>query len=169
MEQKIAKTDKKLPKKPGRKPININIEELERLAGMGLSERQIAAAMDISNSTLTRKKHIEQIEHALKKGRAKAVAAVSSKLFDNALEGKETSAIFFLKNRDPENWKDRQEVITASINLNDVISGAKERLCDNTATLNKPRVINAVKSTHKEKNKLIDNQLSKKNKTKLGG
>ena len=159
MEQKVAK-------RPGRKPININIEELERLAGMGLSERQIAAAMDISNSTLTRKKHIEQIGHALKKGRAKAVAAVSSKLFDNALEGKETSAIFFLKNRDPENWKDRQEVITASINLNDVISGAKDRLCDNTATLKKPRVINAVKSTHKEKSNLVDNQTSKKNNTK---
>ena len=162
MSQKVAK-------RPGRKPININIEELERLAGMGLSERQIAAAMDISNSTLTRKKHIEQIEHALKKGRAKAVAAVSSKLFDNALEGKETSAIFFLKNRDPENWKDRQEVITASINLNDVISGAKDRLGDSLATKQKPRVINAVKSTHKEKNNVIDNQTSKNKDTKSGG
>jgi len=162
MEQKVAK-------RPGRKPININIEELERLAGMGLSERQIAAAMDISNSTLTRKKHIEQIEHALKKGRAKAVAAVSSKLFDNALEGKETSAIFFLKNRDPENWKDRQEVITASINLNDVISGAKDRLGDALATKQKPRVINAVKSTHKEKNNVVDNQVSKNKDTKSGG
>jgi uncharacterized membrane-anchored protein len=172
MEQKVAKTEQKLRKKPGRKPVNIDIEELERLAGMGLSERQIAAAMDISNSTLTRKKHIEQIGHALKKGRAKAVAAVSSKLFDNAMDGKETSAIFFLKNRDPENWKDRQEVITASINLNDVISGAKERLCDNTATLNKPRIINAVKSTHKDKSKLVDNQSKEmpgSNKAKSGG
>ena len=151
----------KVAKRPGRKPINIDIEELERLAGMGLSERQIASAMDISNSTLTRKKHIEQIEHALKKGRAKAVAAVSSKLFDNALEGKETSAIFFLKNRDPENWKDRQEVITASINLNDVISGAKDRLIDLSATIEKPRVINAVKSTHKQKNNVVDNQVNK--------
>jgi len=159
MEQKVAK-------KPGRKPINIDIEELTRLSGMGLSERQICAAMDISNSTLTRKKHIEQIEHALKKGRAKAVAAVSSKLFDNALEGKETSAIFFLKNRDPENWKDRQEVITASINLNDVISGAKDRLGDSLATKQKPRVINAVKSTHKEKNNVVDNQVSKNKDTK---
>ena len=158
----------KVAKRPGRKPININIEELERLAGMGLSERQIAAAMDISNSTLTRKKHIEQIEHALKKGRAKAVAAVSSKLFDNALEGKETSAIFFLKNRDPENWKDRQEVITASINLNDVISGAKDRLGDSLATIEKPRVINAVKSTHKDQRNVVDNQIARNKDTKKG-
>ena len=41
------------------------------------------------------------------KGRAKAIAQVSSQLFNNAMEGKETSAIFFLKNRDPDNWKDR--------------------------------------------------------------
>ncbi len=164
MEQKTVKKDDKLPKKPGRKPINIDLEELERLAGMGLSERQIAAAMDISNSTLTRKKHIEQIGHALKKGRAKAVAAVSSKLFDNALEGKETSAIFFLKNRDPENWKDRQEVVTASINLNDVLSGAKQRIGDNMATIEQPKVINAVKTTTKADESLIVNQNDIKNK-----
>ncbi len=164
MEQKTVKTEQKLPKKPGRKPINIDLEELERLAGMGLSERQIAAAMDISNSTLTRKKHIEQIGHALKKGRAKAVAAVSSKLFDNALEGKETSAIFFLKNRDPENWKDRQEVVTASINLNDVLSGAKQRIGDNMATIEQPKVINAVKTTTKADESLVVNQDDIKNK-----
>ncbi len=164
MEQKTVKTEQKLPKKPGRKPINIDLEELERLAGMGLSERQIAAAMDISNSTLTRKKHIEQIGHALKKGRAKAVAAVSSKLFDNAMDGKETSAIFFLKNRDPENWKDRQEVVTASINLNDVLSGAKQRIGDNMATIEQPKVINAVKTTTKADESLIVNQNDIKNK-----
>ena len=164
MEQKTVKTEQKLPKKPGRKPINIDLEELERLAGMGLSERQIAAAMDISNSTLTRKKHIEQIGHALKKGRAKAVAAVSSKLFDNAMDGKETSAIFFLKNRDPENWKDRQEVVTASINLNDVLSGAKQRIGDHMATIQQPEVINAVKSTPKADESLVVNQNDIKNK-----
>ncbi len=164
MEQKTVKTEQKLPKKPGRKPINIDLEELERLAGMGLSERQIAAAMDISNSTLTRKKHIEQIGHALKKGRAKAVAAVSSKLFDNAMDGKETSAIFFLKNRDPENWKDRQEVVTASINLNDVLSGAKQRIVDSIATIEQPKVINAVKTTTKADESLVVNQDDIKNK-----
>ena len=96
---------------------------------MGLSERQIAAALGISNSTLTRKKHIEQIGHALKKGRAKALAQVSSKLFENALDGKETSAIFFLKNRDPENWSDRQEV-NHNINLKEIMQNSKNRLIE---------------------------------------
>ena len=115
-------------KKPGRKPIVLDHKEIQRLAGMGLSERQIASALGISNSTLTRKKHIEQIEHSLKKG-AQALAAVSSKLYENALEGKETSAIFYLKNRDPDNWKDRNIVETNhTINLGEIINSARERI-----------------------------------------
>tara|TARA_R100001443_G_scaffold99060_1_gene106189 strand:+ start:259 stop:744 length:486 start_codon:yes stop_codon:yes gene_type:complete len=160
MEQK----EQKLPKKPGRKPINIDIVELERLAGMGLSERQIASALDISNSTLTRKKHIKQIEHALKKGRAKAVALVSSKLFDNAMEGKETSAIFFLKNRDPENWRDRQEVINASINLNDVINGAKNRLGGSMTNIIEAKEINPLPTKDEEGEQLVSKKLQEKNK-----
>ena len=160
MEQK----EQKLPKKPGRKPINIDIVELERLAGMGLSERQIASALDISNSTLTRKKHIKQIEHALKKGRAKAVALVSSKLFDNAMEGKETSAIFFLKNRDPENWKDRQEVINASINLNDVINGAKTRLGGSMTNIIEAKEVNPLAKANAEGEQLVSKKLQEKNK-----
>ena len=160
MEQK----EQKLPKKVGRKPINIDLVELERLAGMGLSERQIASALDISNSTLTRKKHIEQIEHALKRGRAKAVALVSSKLFDNAMEGKETSAIFFLKNRDPENWKDRQEVINASINLNDVINGAKTRIGSSMTNIIDAKEINPLHTSDAEGEQLDSKNLNQKNK-----
>lgn len=160
MEQK----EQKLAKKPGRKPINIDIVELERLAGMGLSERQIASALDISNSTLTRKKHIKQIEHALKKGRAKAVALVSSKLFDNAMEGKETSAIFFLKNRDPENWKDRQEVINASINLNDVINVAKTRIGGSMTNIIDAKEINPLHTSDAEGEQLVSKKLQEKKK-----
>lgn len=150
-------------KKRGRKPINIDLVELERLSGMGLSERQIASALDISNSTLTRKKHIEQIEHALKRGRAKAVALVSSKLFDNAMEGKETSAIFFLKNRDPENWKDRQEVINASINLNDVINGAKTRIGGSMTNIIDAKEINPLPTRDQEGEQLLSKKMKQKN------
>jgi len=116
-------------KKPGRKAINLDHKEIERLAGMGLNERQICASLGINPSTLTRKKHIKSIKNALEKGRAKAIAQVSSKLFDNAMEGKETSAIFFLKNRDPDNWKDRNILETNhTINLSHVINSARERI-----------------------------------------
>ena len=116
-------------KKPGRKAINLDHNEIERLAGMGLNERQICASLGINPSTLTRKKHIKSIKQALEKGRAKAIAQVSSKLFDNAIEGKETSIIWFLKNRDPDNWKDRNILETNhTINLSHVINSARERI-----------------------------------------
>jgi nucleotidyltransferase/DNA polymerase involved in DNA repair len=123
-------------KKPGRKAINLDHNEIERLAGMGLNERQICASLGINPSTLTRKKHIKSIKNALEKGRAKAIAQVSSKLFDNAIEGKETSIIWFLKNRDPDNWKDRNILETNhTINLSHVINSAKERIPNTTQTI----------------------------------
>jgi len=123
-------------KKPGRKAINLDHNEIERLAGMGLNERQICASLGINPSTLTRKKHIKSIKQALEKGRAKAIAQVSSKLFDNAIEGKETSIIWFLKNRDPDNWKDRNILETNhTINLSHVINSAKDRVGDTNQTI----------------------------------
>ena len=52
------------------------------------------------------------------------------------MEGKETSAIFFLKNRDPDNWKDRNILETNhTINLSHVINSAKERIPNATQTI----------------------------------
>ena len=167
------KTTNKTPKKPGRKPIVIDHDKVEQLAAQGLGTTQIARALGVSWDTIDRnRKRSADFEDALKRGEARGLAKVSNSLFKSANDGNVTAQIFYLKNRDTENWRDRQEVVTATINLNDVISGAKERLCDNTATLEKPRVINAVKSTHKEKNKLIDNQSKEmpgSNKAKSGG
>jgi hypothetical protein len=45
------------------------------------------------------------------------------------MEGKETSAIFFLKNRDPLNWSDRQQV-DHQINLSNVLQEANNRIIE---------------------------------------
>tara|TARA_B100000965_G_C19267410_1_gene615788 strand:- start:3 stop:518 length:516 start_codon:yes stop_codon:yes gene_type:complete len=171
MEQKAAKTDKKLPKKAGRKRIEIDLEQVEKLASRGLGTTQIARALGVSWDTIDRnRKRSAEFEDRLKRGKAKGLAQVTNALFESATEKNSVVAqIFYLKNQDPKIWKDRVENVHATIDLNQVLSGAKERLCDNTATLNKPRIINAVKSTHKEKNKLVDNQLSKNKDTKSGG
>jgi len=174
MEQKAAKTDKKLPKKAGRKRIEIDLEQVEKLASRGLGTTQIARALGVSWDTIDRnRKRSAEFEDRLKRGKAKGLAQVTNALFESATEKNSVVAqIFYLKNQDPKIWKDRVENVHATIDLNQVLSGAKERLCDNTATLNKPRIINAVKSTHKEKNKLVDNQSKEmpgSNKAKLGG
>ena len=45
------------------------------------------------------------------------------------MNGKETSAIFFLKNRDPDNWADRQDV-QHNINLSNILSEANTRIIE---------------------------------------
>jgi len=146
-------------KKPGRKAINLDHNEIERLAGMGLNERQICASLGINPSTLTRKKHIKSIKQALERGRASAIAQVSSQLFNNAMEGKETSAIFFLKNRDPDNWKDRNILETNhTINLSQVINSAKDRIPNATQTIKR-----LDESIDKGKGIFLDNKGTDKN------
>jgi hypothetical protein len=45
------------------------------------------------------------------------------------MDGKETSAIFFLKNRDPKNWNDIQQV-NHNLDLAGILSNANSRILD---------------------------------------
>ena len=119
--------------KPGRKRKLAKLTEddykqISAWSGDGLNETQIATLLGVNISTITReKKRNEQFAHAIKKGRYKAVQLVANKVFQNAMEGKETSAIFFLKNRDPDNWADRQEKVI-NVNLKDALTHASNRI-----------------------------------------
>ena len=168
MEQKTAIKEQKTPKKSGRKPIKIDLEQVENLASRGLGNSQIARALGVSWDTIDRnRKRSADFEGALKRGKARGLAQVTNALFESATEKNSVVAqIFYLKNQDPKIWKDRVENVHATIDLNQVLTGAKDRLGDSLATIEKPRVINAVKSTHKEKNNLVDNQVSKNKDTK---
>ena len=170
MEQKTTIKEQKLPKKSGRKPIKIDLEQVENLASRGLGTTQIARALGVSWNTIDRnRKRSEDFEESIKKGKARGLAQVTNALFESATEKNSVVAqIFYLKNQDPKIWKDRVENVHATIDLNQVLTGAKDRLGDSLATIEKPRVINAVKSTHKEKNNLVDNQTSKNKDTKSG-
>jgi len=141
MEQKTPKKDNKPIKKVGRKRINIDLEQVENLASRGLGTTQIARALGVSWSTIDRsRKRSEDFEEALKRGKAKGLAQVTNSLFTSATDGNVTAQIFYLKNQDAKTWKDRQETVHATINLNEVLSGAKDRLGDNMA--NNPKIIN---------------------------
>jgi len=170
MEQKTVIKEQKTPKKSGRKPIKIDLEQVENLASRGLGNSQIARALGVSWDTIDRnRKRSADFEGALKRGKARGLAQVTNALFESATEKNSVVAqIFYLKNQDPKIWKDRVENVHATIDLNQVLTGAKDRLGDSLATIEKPRVINAVKSTHKEKNNVVDNQTSKNKDTKSG-
>jgi len=121
--------------KPGRKRKLATLTEdeykqISQWSGDGLNESQIATLLNVNISTITReKKRNEQFAHAIKKGRYKAVQLVANKVFQNAMDGKETSAIFFLKNRDPDNWADRQEV-NYNLDLKNVLTSARSRIIE---------------------------------------
>ena len=103
---------------------------------LGATDKEIASFLDIAVSTLNNwKKDHPRFMESIKKGKVQADAEVSAKLFHRAkgYEHKETkvfnqqgeiithdvvkhyapdptAAIFWLKNRQPDKWKDRKEV-----------------------------------------------------------
>ncbi len=147
MEQKTPKKDNKPIKKVGRKRINLDLEQVENLASRGLGTTQIARALGVSWNTIDRnRKRLGEFEDALKRGKARGLAQVTNSLFTSATDGNVTAQIFYLKNQDPKTWKDRVENVHATINLNDVLSGAKERIGGQVTDNKEPKIINAVKS-----------------------
>ena len=163
MEQKTPKKDNKPIKKVGRKRINLDLEQVENLASRGLGTTQIVRALGVSWSTIDRsRKRSEDFEEALKRGKARGLAQVTNSLFTSATDGNVTAQIFYLKNQDPKTWKDRVENVHATINLNDVLSGAKERIGENMGKLQEPKIINAVKSTSTATEQFPKKDLKKK-------
>ncbi|UKS27193.1 hypothetical protein LOZ80_38035 [Paenibacillus sp. HWE-109] len=76
----------------------------------GLTLEQIAHNLKIAVSTLCdyKNKHSEFSE-ALKEDRDAADLAVENALYKKAVDGDNTAMIFWLKNRQPKRWRDKQE------------------------------------------------------------
>ena len=119
--------------KPGRKAIVFDqekIDQIELLASQGLGPYQISKALGISWDTLDRnKKKNSEIAEAIKKGKAKGLAKVTNSLFNSANDGNVTAQIFYLKNRDPDNWADRQDV-NYKIDIKKMLTNAHERIIE---------------------------------------
>ena len=163
MEQKTPKKDNKPIKKVGRKRIELDLEQVENLASRGLGTTQIARALGVSWDTIDRnRKRSADFEDALKRGQARGLAQVTNSLFTSATDGNVTAQIFYLKNQDPKTWKDRVENVHATINLNDVLSGAKERIGGQVTDNKEPKIINAVKSISTGTEQFPNKDLKKK-------
>ena len=89
-------------------------EGLAKIAGWardGLTDEQIAQNMGISRSTLNDwKTKYPDISDTLKKEKDVVDRQVESALLKKALSGDTTAIIFWLKNRKPEVWRDKQFV-----------------------------------------------------------
>lgn len=77
----------------------------------GLSDEQIAHNLGISSSSMdTYKNKYPRFLGAIKKGKEVADYEVENALFKLCLEGNVTAQIFWLKNRQKEKWREKQEV-----------------------------------------------------------
>ena len=86
------------------------LEVIEGWARDGLTDEQIASKMGINPDTLYKyKKRYPEFSEALKKGKEVIDRQVEKVLLEKAIEGNMTAIIFWLKNRKPNTWRDRQE------------------------------------------------------------
>jgi IS30 family transposase len=119
--------------KPGRKRITFTEQDYENItkwSGLGLSEKQIADNLGVSLSSIARnKRNNDKFDTALKKGKAKALETITNALFEKAQSKDTTSMIFWLKNRDPDNWNDQVQV-NHQINLKNLLTNAQERIIE---------------------------------------
>jgi hypothetical protein len=119
----------KTPKKRGRKPINIDPDRVEHLASQGLGVMDICRSLGVGWDTFNkyREKKNSGISEALDRGKSKGLAFVTSKLMET-IEDKNFNAIsFYLRNRAPDQWADRQEV-NHNLDLKGVLTDARERI-----------------------------------------
>ena len=83
---------------------------LEGWARDGLTDEQIAKKIGISRKTLNDwKNNYSDICDTLKKGKEVVDYQVESALLNSALDGNTTAQIFWLKNRRPDKWRDKQK------------------------------------------------------------
>lgn len=107
----INKAPATLQKRRGHPLVPIDVKEVEKLASRGLTQEQIVDSLGISVQTfINRKKANIELMEAIKRGRASGLKEVTNALFDAAISGNVAAQIFFLKNRAPEEWRDKVDI-----------------------------------------------------------
>lgn len=77
----------------------------------GLTQQQIADNLNLSIDTLIEyKKKYAEFSEALKHGKEIADLQIENALYKAAKEGNITAQIFWLKNRKPNDWRDKHEI-----------------------------------------------------------
>lgn len=98
-----------MPGKRGK--IEINLHDVEEAAADGLNDTEVAARLGISHDTLLRrKKDSREFMQAMRRGRARAHAAVSSKLMALVKKGNLGAIVWYEKTRKGYSDRVQQEV-----------------------------------------------------------
>ena len=121
----------KTPKRRGRKPININYEQVEHLASLNLGIMDICRSIGVGWDTFDkhRKKKGSELTEALERGKAKGLKRATTALASKIEDGEFQAIQFYLKSADREKWAERQEV-NHNLNLAHILQDAQARIID---------------------------------------
>ena len=87
----------------------VDLDEVEAMACVGLTQMQMAEALHINPSVFGRMvKNDPVLAEAIDRGKARGVKMVADALFANALRGNVAAQIFTMKAR--AGWSDKQEI-----------------------------------------------------------
>lgn len=96
-------------KRAGGAKIEFDPEQVEKLAGYGLTQDQIADWFGASGKTLrNRLTEDGDLVTAYKRGRARALATAAGKLWDKVMSGDNASVFFYLKTQG--GWSETQKM-----------------------------------------------------------
>ena len=121
----------KIPKRRGRKPINIDYAQVEHLASLNLGIMDICRSIGVGWDTFDkhRKKKNSELSEALEKGKAKGLHRATTALAAKIEDGEFQAIQFYLKSADREKWAERQEV-NHTLNLAHILEDAQARIID---------------------------------------
>jgi hypothetical protein len=89
----------------------VDLGEVEKLAELGFTDVEIASWFGLSERTITNYKKDPEFLAVLKRGKMNADREVLRSLYKNAtVKNNVTAQIFWLKNRQPERWRERHEL-----------------------------------------------------------
>ena len=82
----------------GRKAVNIDLVELEKLCGLQCTDAEVASFFGISVRTIERRRKQPAFAEIMERGRAKGKLSVRRMLFGQGAKGNIAAAIFLAKN-----------------------------------------------------------------------
>jgi hypothetical protein len=82
----------------GRKPVQIDLEQVEKLCGLQCTDEELAAFLEVGVRTIERRKSQPAFAEAMARGKAKGRVSVRRMLFAAGSKGNIAAAIFLAKN-----------------------------------------------------------------------
>src|ERR1700722_7166520 len=82
----------------GRKPVQIDLEQVEKLCGLQCTDEELAAFLEVGVGTIEGRKSQPAFAEAMARGKAKGRVSVRRMLFAAGSKGNIAAAIFLAKN-----------------------------------------------------------------------